>query len=275
MTRRRGEKPKAPAVSAPTSITTWRFKPLPVPAAILNLRDVRDVQRARDAWNLANELYQVFNCWAAWFDQWEKTGEADPSLPAYLRDEAEVCAKGLWVLGINSAFFLLDSHKAAEIFDEMLPPVPNPHTSPNWSRDPQFRKLVLARLSSAEMSTLYRELRIIIGTLSKVPMLAFSGDGGDSRPPSGETGEPSGPSDKRIPEQAGGRKTRREKVGRPSGTDHEEDRNIANTWKTGVYKTLKALADALGKKKPDVKRALDRHRHRVGKTRSRNPRQES
>jgi hypothetical protein len=57
-------------------------------------------------------------------------------------------------------------------------------------------------------------------------------------------------------------KTRRKKKGRPPDTDAKEDRRIAQAWKTGTYSSLEDLAQALGKKKEEVKRALDRHRHR-------------
>jgi hypothetical protein len=56
--------------------------------------------------------------------------------------------------------------------------------------------------------------------------------------------------------------------GRPGDTDVREDRRIAEAWKTGEHESLEALAHALGKSKPEVKNALDRHRHRVGKNRS-------
>jgi len=71
-------------------------------------------------------------------------------------------------------------------------------------------------------------------------------------------------------------KPRRRRGGRPSDTDPMEDRRIAEAWETGRYGSLEDLARAFHKTKPEVKRALDRHRHREpdGKTRPRKPRQE-
>jgi hypothetical protein len=66
---------------------------------------------------------------------------------------------------------------------------------------------------------------------------------------------------------------RRRKGGRPPDTDAKEDRRIAQAWKTGNYSSLEDLAKAIGKKKHEVRKALDRHRHRDGKNGSRKSRQ--
>jgi hypothetical protein len=63
--------------------------------------------------------------------------------------------------------------------------------------------------------------------------------------------------------------SRGKRAGRPTDTDVKEDRRIATAWKTRQYESYEELAAALGKSKSEVKRALDRHRHRVGKTASR------
>jgi hypothetical protein len=254
MARRRDAKPNPPAVSRPTSSITGPIKPLPTPAAILNLHDVRDVRRARDAWDLITELYQIFNRWVDWFDEWEKTGKADPSLPARWRDEAVVCAKGLWVLGINSPFFLLDSQKAAELFeDEILPPVPNPYAAPDWSQDQEFRTLVRRRLESAESLTLRRELRIIMLTLQKKPMLAFCETGYDSGGSAGETAESTGPRFKRFSTQAasfekGKGKTTGSNARQAAGSDEQEPKvlTLDNLTPT-AWNLLRAMLKAKAK----------------------------
>ena len=71
-------------------------------------------------------------------------------------------------------------------------------------------------------------------------------------------------------------KSRRRRGGRPPDTDPMEDRRIAEAWKTGAYGSHEDLAREFGMTKQEVKRALDRHRHREsgGKTRPRKPRQE-
>jgi hypothetical protein len=61
---------------------------------------------------------------------------------------------------------------------------------------------------------------------------------------------------------------RRPKGGRPSDTNETEDRRIAEAWMTKQHGTYEELALALGKTKLDVKRAIDRHRHRAGKTKA-------
>jgi hypothetical protein len=62
---------------------------------------------------------------------------------------------------------------------------------------------------------------------------------------------------------------RRRSGGRPADTDVREDRRIAEAWKTSQFKSLEDLAKTLGKAKHEVRKALDRHRHRAGKTKPR------
>jgi hypothetical protein len=66
----------------------------------------------------------------------------------------------------------------------------------------------------------------------------------------------------------------RPKVGRPTDTNEAEDRRIADAWKTKRYKSLKDLATTFGKTKPEIQKALDRHRHRAGKTKGGKSRQD-
>ena len=58
---------------------------------------------------------------------------------------------------------------------------------------------------------------------------------------------------------------RRNRGGRPADTDIVEDRRIAEAWKTGQYGSLEDLANAFGKRKPDVRKSLDRHRKRASR----------
>jgi len=51
-------------------------------------------------------------------------------------------------------------------------------------------------------------------------------------------------------------------TGRPQDTDQAADKRIAEAWGTGEYKNLEELANALDKRKRDVRLALDRHRKR-------------
>jgi hypothetical protein len=60
----------------------------------------------------------------------------------------------------------------------------------------------------------------------------------------------------------------RPEKGRPTDTDEREDRRIAEAWKTKRYKTYEDLGTELGKTALEVKRAVDRHRHRPGKTKA-------
>src|SRR5262245_7490211 len=117
MARRRRQKPEAPAASGINSPATGPIKPLPTPVAILNLPDTRDVHRARTAWNLANELYQLLMRLRAWLYWWEETGNADPSLPAQWGDDIIKCFVGLWRLGVNSGSFSLDERQATEFLE--------------------------------------------------------------------------------------------------------------------------------------------------------------
>jgi len=55
------------------------------------------------------------------------------------------------------------------------------------------------------------------------------------------------------------------KRGRPVDTDLKADERIMEAWSTGGYNTCEQLAKALGKKKRDVKLALDRHRKRCAR----------
>lgn len=50
--------------------------------------------------------------------------------------------------------------------------------------------------------------------------------------------------------------------GRPSDTDPKNDMRIADAWHTGHHKTYADLERDLGLQPGDVKRAVDRHRHR-------------
>ena len=76
----------------------------------------------------------------------------------------------------------------------------------------------------------------------------------------------------RVPKQAG--RHRRNKGGRPADTDANQDRCIAEAWQTRSFESLEDLGHAFQKTKAEVKRALDRHRKRAGKTPSRKRRQE-
>jgi hypothetical protein len=67
---------------------------------------------------------------------------------------------------------------------------------------------------------------------------------------------------------------RSRKRGRPSDTNVPDDRRVSEAWETGLYESIEALARALGRPKPDVRKALDRHRHRKGKNARRNMRQD-
>jgi hypothetical protein len=66
--------------------------------------------------------------------------------------------------------------------------------------------------------------------------------------------------------------------GRPIDTDPKADRRIVEAWARGrgQYKSLEDLAHGLGTTKPEVKKAIDRHRQRKpdGKNRPRKPRQD-
>lgn len=61
----------------------------------------------------------------------------------------------------------------------------------------------------------------------------------------------------------------RNKGGRPRHTDYDEDRRVADAWKTGNYKSHADLATAMRMTRRKVKLALDRQRKRAklpGKT---------
>jgi hypothetical protein len=55
--------------------------------------------------------------------------------------------------------------------------------------------------------------------------------------------------------------------GRPSDTDPKDDRRIAEAWQSKRYITVAELATCLGKPLQEVRKALDRHRKRAGKSR--------
>lgn len=59
------------------------------------------------------------------------------------------------------------------------------------------------------------------------------------------------------------------KRGRPRDTDAEKDARIDAAWQTRSYKSYEELAREFDMKKADVKRALDRVRHRTRSERSR------
>jgi hypothetical protein len=75
-----------------------------------------------------------------------------------------------------------------------------------------------------------------------------------------------------------GKKSGSKKKGRPPGTDREKDRRIYEAWKTRSFASYEDLAKKLRlSSKHEVRRALDRHRHRLrseGKKPPRKPRQE-
>ncbi len=50
--------------------------------------------------------------------------------------------------------------------------------------------------------------------------------------------------------------------GRPPDTDAKADQKIAEAWKTKSYKIYEDLGKEIGKTKLEVKKAIDRHRHR-------------
>jgi hypothetical protein len=65
------------------------------------------------------------------------------------------------------------------------------------------------------------------------------------------------------------------KRGRKPDTDPMVDKRVADAWGTGRYKTYEECGNALGMTKKDVKRAIDRDRHRPsGKHRRRAERME-
>jgi hypothetical protein len=68
--------------------------------------------------------------------------------------------------------------------------------------------------------------------------------------------------------QKAGKSPSRPTGGRPSDTDHDGDRRIADAWHMNKYATKADLAREMGKNPSDVKRAIDRHRKRKspGKT---------
>jgi hypothetical protein len=68
--------------------------------------------------------------------------------------------------------------------------------------------------------------------------------------------------------QSGSASSRRTTGGRPPDTDSKKDKRIASAWSTGRHKTYEALGAELGEHPTEVKKALDRHRHRAGKTNS-------
>jgi hypothetical protein len=53
------------------------------------------------------------------------------------------------------------------------------------------------------------------------------------------------------------------KRGRPADTDQKGDKRVYDAWKSGRYKDYSELARELKMSKPDVERAIDRHRKRV------------
>ena len=68
--------------------------------------------------------------------------------------------------------------------------------------------------------------------------------------------------------------SRHKRGGRPVGTDPVADRRIVEAWATGTYRSYEDCAIALGKETLEVSRAIDRHRHRDGKTKSQKSSQE-
>jgi hypothetical protein len=172
--------PSRDAAPAPSSLDT-PLLPLPTPGAILNLRDIHDVRRAREAWKLASLLNEVFRRWRAWLDQLERTGHADPNLPCQWHEMATAYFIGLWHLHVNFGSLLGDANDSNELLKAILPIPPIPWENPNWSQDLEFRKQVRDHLCSQSAKQLYYDLRILLRTLEVSPLLAFV-NSGDHRP---------------------------------------------------------------------------------------------
>lgn len=70
--------------------------------------------------------------------------------------------------------------------------------------------------------------------------------------------------------EAAQRQRSKPKLGRPPETDPDKDKRIYNAWKTGRYRTLDELAQALDKKGGQgayqIRLAIDRHRKRLSRS---------
>jgi hypothetical protein len=224
-----------------------------------NLPHRRDVQRARSACDLTRRLIDVFNRWAAWLDQWETTGDADPTVPLELQTEALACFISLWSYGINSGSFISDGDQSAEYLRGLLPPLPNPSESPEWRQDLDLRRQVRARLNSQPLIDFLYELNVILKRLEIDPSSAFI-----------EFLDPRGASPHQ--DQPGGQpKPRGKRKGRPTDTDLKKDERIFSKWNAREFSSYADFALKHNMKEREVRHAVDRHRQRIQRAGQKNP----
>jgi hypothetical protein len=68
-----------------------------------------------------------------------------------------------------------------------------------------------------------------------------------------------------------GGSSKKGRSGRRPDTDPREDKRLADAWGTGQYQTYDQCGQALGTTGQEVKKAVDRHRHRPSNKRSKHP----
>lgn len=249
--------------------------------------------RADGAFRLAHELLRSLEAISVYFidiiprltifdRQAMKSGAPrDIMTEGRLEENIEKCIHKLYYLNINSYYF--SEAKFAEL-SGMFPLLPLGCTAPwhdpsTWenvidkktqklkkkflSEDPSKVTEVVPEAVGPLLSRLQRlqelsnEVRSFLARLELNPYEALR-----QTTPATPNASP-----ERNSTQAGckaAKPTSQSRGGRPSDTDADEDRRIAEAWHSGSYRTYEDLDKKLDKPKGSVKRAIDRHRHRKG-----------
>jgi hypothetical protein len=130
------------------------------PAAVRELNDLRDRDRAIDIWRAASGMFRAIDEWREWLHKFEENGDADPAVAIGLQYRCQAAIATL--SGSCSSQFFRD-HDVEEL-NGMLPPIP---LNRDWQDD---RRFVMELGRSGEQSwTLQGECSKIVSLLEQQP----------------------------------------------------------------------------------------------------------